>query len=237
MKLKVKDHMGIFWGWQITGNWIFQSMVENLGGKLANSAGTAVAFDDGTGLQALEYLADLTGNGLMPKTDQGLSTFVAGNLGMWVDSSFQRVNTPKRANFPVRMSPMPTPDGSSPKVPAGGNGAMMFTKDAATQDAAWKFIRYIAESEGSRAVADNSGYTPANQKVIADLKSEFADDVNYKVVLDQAARVIPWYSWPGKNSGKIAQTLKEMQEAVVLGAKSPQAAITDAAAAVNALLK
>jgi multiple sugar transport system substrate-binding protein len=237
VKLKEHDHMGIFWGWQITGNWIFQSMVENLGGKLANSAGTAVAFDDGTGLQALEYLADLTSNDLMPKTDQGLSTFVAGNLGMWVDSSFQRVNTPKQAAFTVRMSPMPTPDGSPPKVPAGGNGAMMFTKEASKQDAAWKFIRYIAETEGSRAVADNSGYTPANQKVIADLKRENADDINYKVVLDQAARVIPWYSWPGKNSGKIAQILKEMQEAVVYGEKSPKTAISEAAAEVNALLK
>ncbi len=236
-KLKAKGHLGIYWGWQITGNWILQAMVENQGSKMVNPSGTAVAFDDGTGLTALEYIADLTSNDLMPKTDQGLSTFIAGDLGMWIDSSFQRVNTPKQANFTVRMAPMPTPDGSVPKVPAGGNGVMMFTKDPAKQDAAWKFIRYIAEAEGSRIVADNSGYTPANQKVIADLVREFSSDVNYKVTLDQAAKVIPWHAWPGENSGKIAKILRDMQESVVLGQKSPAQAIDEAVREVNALLK
>ncbi len=237
VKFKAKDHLGIFWGWQVTGNWIFQAMLENLGGKMANEAGTQILFNDAKGLRVLEYLADLTKNGLMPVTDQGLGTFVAGNLGMWVDSSFQRVNTPKQANFPVRMSPMPTPDGSLPRVPAGGNGAMLFAKDKAKRDVAWNFIRWITEEEASRLLAANSGYTPANQAVIEALISQHADDKNYKVTLDQAARVVPWYSWPGKNGNKISAVLKDMQEAVIVGSKTPKQAIDEAAAEVTALLK
>jgi multiple sugar transport system substrate-binding protein len=236
-KFKARDHLGIFWGWQVTGNWIFQAMLENLGGKMANEAGTAIMFNDAKGLRVLEYLWDLTRNGLMPVTDQGLGTFVAGNLGMWVDSSFQRVNTPQQANFPVRMSPMPTPDGSLPRVPAGGNGIMLFAKDEAKRSAAWNFIRWITEEEASRLIAANSGYTPANQAVIQALIAQHADDKNYKVTLDQAARVVPWYSWPGKNGNKISAVLKDMQEAVIVGSKAPKQALDEAAAEVTALLK
>jgi multiple sugar transport system substrate-binding protein len=237
VKFKANNHLGIFWGWQVTGNWIFQAMLENLGGKMANEAGTQILFNDAKGLQVLEYFADLTKNGLMPVTDQGLGTFVAGDLGMWVDSSFQRVNTPKQTNFPVRMSPMPTPDGSLPRVPAGGNGIMMFAEDEARRKASWSFIRWITEEEASRIIADNSGYTPANQAVIQDLIAQHGDDKNYKVTLDQAARVVPWYSWPGKNGNKISAVLKDMQEAVIVGRKTPKQALDDAAAEVTALLK
>ena len=105
------------------------------------------------------------------------------------------------------------------------------------QQAAWRFIRFITEEPASRAVAGNSGYTPANQAVIGALKTENADDKNYQVALDQAARVIPWYSWPGKNGNKIYKVLKDMQEAVLLEKKQPKQALEDAAKEVNALLK
>lgn len=236
-KLKAAGHQGIFWGWQVTGNWIFQAMLDNLGGKLVNDAGTGVAFNDAKGLKVLEHLSDLVTNGLMPASDQGLALFVAGNLGMWIDSSFQRVNTPQQVKFGVRMAPIPTPEGTVPKVAAGGNGAMIFSKDPAKQKAAWQFIRWMTEEDASRIVADKSGYTPANQSVIRALTAQFGSDVNYKVTLDQAARVVPWYSWPGKNSNKIAKALRDMQEAVVLGKKTPKAAMDEAAQQVNALLK
>ena len=107
----------------------------------------------------------------------------------------------------------------------------------ARRNAAWSFIRWITEEDASRAIADNSGYTPANQAVIEALIAEHGDDKNYKVTLDQAARVVPWYSWPGKNGNKISAVLKDMQEAVIVGRKTPKQALDDAAAEVTALLK
>ena len=71
-------------------------------------------FNDEAGLKVLDYWVGLVKEGLMPVTDQTIATFIAGNLGMLVDSSFQRVNTPKQAKFPVRLSGIPTPDGKPP---------------------------------------------------------------------------------------------------------------------------
>ena len=168
-------------------------------------------------------MADLAADGLMPVTDQTLATFLTGNLGMLVDSSFQRINTPKQAKFNIRFLAMPTPDGKTPKVPAGGNGAMMFSKTPEQQQAAWKMIRWLTEAEASTLVADNCGYLPPNQAVIKELIGKYGDDLNYKVILEQAARVTPWYSWPGKNSNKIAKVLRDMQEARPPGQEDPAA--------------
>ncbi len=236
-KLKAGGKLGVMWGWQVTGNWIFQAMIENAGGQMNSNNGTVPTFNSAAGLETLTYLADLTANGLMPVTDQGVATFVAGNLGMLIDSSFQRVNTPSQADFPVRLAPMPTPDGGPPLVPAGGNGAMMFAKGADRQAEAWKFIRFIGGERASRIVAESSGYTPANQAMINTLMQEYHNDENFRVSLDQAARVVPWHSWPGENATEIAQILKDMQEAVLLGRISPAQALLNAEAEVNALLK
>jgi multiple sugar transport system substrate-binding protein len=236
-KLKAAGKMGVLWGWSVTGNWIFQAMLDNAGGALVDKTGTKTTFNSAAGLKTLKYMADLAADGLMPVTDQTLATFLTGNLGMLVDSSFQRINTPAQAKFKIRFVAMPTPDGKPPKVPAGGNGAMMFSKDPAQQQVAWKLIRFFTEAEASNIVAATSGYTPANQAVIKELTEKFGDDPNYKVILEQAARVTTWYSWPGKNSNKIAKVLRDMQEAALLGKKTSQQALDDASREIDGLLQ
>ncbi len=236
-KLKAAGKMGVLWGWSVTGNWIFQAMLDNAGGALVDKTGTKTTFNSPAGLKTLKYMVDLAADGLMPVTDQTLATFLTGNLGMLVDSSFQRINTPAQAKFKIRFVAMPTPDGKTPKVPAGGNGAMMFSKTPAQQQAAWKMLRWLTEAEASNIVAANCGYLPPNQAVIKDLIEKFGGDLNYKVILEQAARVTPWYSWPGKNSNKIAKTLRDMQEAALLGKIPPQQALDEAAAVIDGLLQ
>ena len=236
-KLKAAGKMGVLWGWSVTGNWIFQAMLDNAGGALVDKTGTKTTFNSPAGVKTLKYMVDLAADGLMPVTDQTLATFLTGNLGMLVDSSFQRINTPAQAKFKIRFVAMPTPDGKTPKVPAGGNGAMMFSKTPAQQQVAWKILRWLTEAEASNIVAATSGYLPANQAVIKDLIERFGSDPNYKVILEQAARVTPWYSWPGKNSNKIAKVLRDMQEAALLGKIPPQQALDEAAAVIDGLLK
>lgn len=114
---------------------------------------------------------------------------------------------------------------------------MLFSKDAARKAAAWKFMRWMTEEEASRIVAETSGYTPANQAVVRALTTQYASDENFRVTLEQAARVTPWYSWRGPNGNEISKVLRDMQEAVLLGKKAPKAALDETAARVNELLK
>lgn len=235
-KLKNAGYQGILWGWSVTGNWIFQTMVENAGGKLATADSKTVMFDEEPGLRTMTYLQDQVKKGLMPVTDQTLATFATGKLGMLIDSSYQRVNTPNMVNFPVILAPVPTPTGADPLVPAGGNGVMMFAQDPKKQEAAWRFIRFLTEETASFIVGENSGYTPANQNVIEQLKVKYADDKNFAIALSQAAKVIPWHAWPGENGVKINKIIRDMQESILLLKETPQAGLARAAAEVRALL-
>jgi multiple sugar transport system substrate-binding protein len=230
---------GILWGWSITGNWIFQTMLENAGGRLGASTpgGYRVAFADDAGLEVLTSLRELTSTGLMPVTEDLVQTFTSGRLGMLVDSSFQRVNTPRGTAAEVRLAAIPTPTGGPAISPAGGNGVMMFARDPAQQAAAWRFLRFLTGPDASRIVAENSGYTPPNAAAIVELKAANADDPNYQIVLNQADNVVPWHAWPGANGPRIVQIIKDMQQAVMLGRVEPGRALQDAADEVGRLVR
>ncbi len=237
-KLKGSGNEGVLWGWSITGNWIFQSMLETAGGKFASVTDPRKpTFQFAAGQKVMSFLADLTANKLMPVTEDLVPTFLSGKLGMLVESSFQRVNLEKNAKFAWKMIPMPTPDGKEPRVPAGGNGVMMIAKDKARQQAAWRFMRFLTEPEPSRLVAENTGYTPGNQSVAVEMKKKYASNANFQLVLEQAPNVLAWHSWPGQNGPKISQVLKDMQFAVLSGRQQPKAALDAAAKQVQDLLK
>lgn len=237
--LKDAGYQGILWGWSITGNWLFQTMLESAGGRLAVDQGNqhVVTFADDAGERTLEYLRSLAADGLMPVTENLVQTFVSGQLGMLVDSSFQRVNTPAQTPAEVRLAAIPLPEGGEARLPAGGNGVMLFSRDPVKQQAAWRFLEYLMGPEAGRIVAETSGYTPTNAAIIEVLAAEYADDGNYQAVLQQADKVVPWHAWPGQNGTRIAQVLKDMQHAVLLERSSPRQALDEAADEVTRLLR
>ncbi|MDQ7841350.1 MAG: ABC transporter substrate-binding protein [bacterium] len=236
-RLKAAGYEGVLWGWSITGNWIFQTMLEQAGGRMASDDGYTATFNREPGVRVAEYFADLSSNKLMPVTDQTVQLFSSGRLGMLVDSSFQRVNLPKASNFPVRMATIPTPDGRPGRLPAGGNGIMILSQDVSRLQAAWRFARYLTEPEVNRIIGENSGYTPANQSVLVALRKQYAKDANYQVVLADGERVVPWHSWPGQNGTQISQIIRDAQHAILLGRRAPKAALDEAAVQVQALLR
>ena len=239
VKLKAAGYEGVIYDWTVTGNWIFQAMVENAGDKLADAKDNPT-FQNAAGQKTASYLADLTAAKLMPVVTgaaDATNLFSAGRLGMLVTSTAGRLSVQQASKFDVKMSVMPTPNGISPKLPAGGNGVVMLSKDPARQAAAWKFLAFLTGPTASRIVAQNTGYTPANRMVIEELKVKLASDKNYQVVIAQAPRVIAWQSWPGDQSTQISQTLKDMQQSFLSGRESPQQALNSAAAKVRDLLR
>jgi len=232
-------YQGILWGWSITGNWLFQTMLESAGGRMGMDAdsGHTATFNDDAGEQVLTYLQSLTQAGLMPVTEATVQTFASGQLGMLVDSSFQRVNTPAQVDAEVRLAPVPIPDGGVTRLPAGGNGVMMFSRDQAKQEAAWRFLEFLAGPDAGRIVAENTGYTPANAALIETLAQENAADPDYVLVLQQVANVVPWHAWPSNNGPRISQVIKDMQLEVLLGRATPREALDRAAAETNQLLE
>lgn len=236
-KLKAAGYEGVLWGWSITGNWIYQTLIENAGGAIGTLDGKTPRFTEQPGVKSLSYMHDLVAEGLMPVTKELVGTFSSGKLGILIESTFQRVAVPKNSAFTVRLAPIPTPDGSTPKVVAGGNGVMMYSTDSARQKAAYTFMRFLTEAEAGLIVAENCGYLPGSRAAVQALRHKYAKDANYGVVLDQIERVTPWMSWSGVHGTEIQKTLMDMQEAVFLGKVDVANALAQAAESVRSYLK
>lgn len=235
-RLKSAGYDGVLWGWSITGNWIFQTMLENAGGAMGSKDGRTVTFNQAPGVAVLAYLQRLSKEGLMPVTEDLVPSFASGKLGMLIESSFQRVNLAKNAPFRFGVAPIPTPSGGVPLVPAGGNGVIIMSKDPAKQQAAWRFLRFLTGAEAGRIVAENTGYTPGNMEVWSEMKKKYSADANYQVILNQVTRVTPWHNWAGSKGSQISKIIKDMQQAVLLGRTEPKAAADAAAQEVQSLL-
>lgn len=232
-------YQGVVWGWFISGNWIFQTLVESNGGRMGvdTPEGHRAAFQDESGEAVLEYFQRLVQDGLMPVTEDGVQTFASGQLGMFIDSTFQRVNTPAQTPAEVRLAPIPQPEGGEVRLPAGGNGVMLFSRDPVKQEAAWRFLEFLASPEASRIVAETTGYTPPNAEMVEILAQENADDPDYQVVISQVGNVVPWHAWPSENGPRISQAIRDMQVSVLLGRATPRQALDLAAAEVDSLLR
>jgi multiple sugar transport system substrate-binding protein len=236
--LKDAGYNGVIWSWTTTGNWIFQSMIENAGGSIANDDASEIYFAEKPGIETMDYLNRLASKKLMAVTDQVIPSFYKGDLGMIILSSFNRVSIPETATFDVSMAQMPTPtiDGTL-KLPAGGKGYMMLAQKDDRQNVSWKFISFLAGEKAGRIVAANSGYTPMNLTLIEKLVNENADDSDFVLTLEQAANVTPWYSWPGVNGSKVSTILRDVQESILLGKIAPKEGLEKAAEEARKLMK
>src|SRR5262249_15252044 len=153
----------------------------------------AVAFDEAPGLAAARYLESLAAQRLTTASPDWAQAFVAGRLGMMVNSSVDIVPVREQARFRFRIAPMPTPAGEPPRLPTAGNALMIFARDPARRAAAWELARFWIGPEAAQILARTSSYAPPNAAALAQLESEVADP-DLRVAYQQARNVSPWHS-------------------------------------------
>src|ERR1700722_15390250 len=80
--------IGFYYQWDITGNWMFESLVFANGGHMMSPDEKTIAFDQAPGMAALSTL-ELFAKGKMPNlpTSQARAAFMAGKIGIFADSS------------------------------------------------------------------------------------------------------------------------------------------------------
>ena len=153
---------GFDYQWEHTGNWLFQSLVTSKGGRILKADGCSIAFDDANGMWALKTL-EAFGKSGMPNLGLGQArqSFVAGNVAMLVDSTSYVAAAERQigGRFPFKTVafPLATADG---RLPAGGNVAMVFAKDAERQKAAWNYVKFVTGPVGQTAMVNSTGYMP-----------------------------------------------------------------------------
>ena len=202
-----------------------------------------VVVDQPGAVKAMAFYADLFKRNLMPRNvvnmkTEDVITFMQQGRGAMANQPFNRTfnyNDAKASKFPGQFDVMPLPAGADGKpIPAKTSvWAMAIPKNAKRKELSYSLLRHLSLPESTVLEALN-GNGPVRPSAYADPRVQKV--VPYAAAeaeaLKSARLVVPGFA----NNAKAMDMFIEEMGAVLLGAKEPQAAMTDLATRVKPLL-
>ncbi len=233
------------WGIQIPGSgfsyWLLQAMVAEAGGTMMSDNGTKVHFTDPAMVSALQYWVDLSAKhhahppGIV---DWGTTPrdFLEGRAAMIWHTTGNLTNIKTNAKFPfgVAMLPANKRRGS----PTGGGNFYMFkSASPAQRTASLRFLKWVTSPERAAAWGVATGYVATRPDAWATqtMKDYVAGFPAAAVARDQLAFAVPEFST--HDNQRVTQALDDQLDAAMLGKKTPEAALAEAQAAAERILK
>lgn len=236
------DTTGLFFEHDSNGNWTYLALLESAGGKMATQT-DKIAFASERGLWALDVIHQIGEAGQARadmSRDQARQAFAAGKLGALVTASSNIGSFHKQIGerFLIGVAPFPVPSPEG-RLPVAGLSAIMFSKDPAKADAAWKFLKFTMTPSSQEVIVKSTGMIPFNEKAITDpnsLAKFYASEPLFAAALVNRDLVTSWYSFPGPNSIKIFSTIKDILQEVATLKATPEEAMGEMKSKVTALL-
>jgi len=212
--------------WIGRDDWRYQSLLGGHGGRPMTGDESDITFDSEAGITAADLYQRFVNEAGMKSYGfpEAWQSFPAGTLGILLDSSSLQKRFEDGAGdkfeLVVKPTPIATEDKSSVYFPTGGTGLVLLTEDEAKQKAAWEYIKFATGPDGQKIIVENTGYAPANSKVIEDqsyLGAYYEANPNSLVAHTQVANFAgPWYAYPGAEgvavTDLIAAALVEIAE-------------------------
>lgn len=232
---------GLYFQWEQTGNWLIQSLITSRGGKVLTPNGCDVGFDNDQGMWALKTL-EAFGKSGMPSLSlaQARQAFVAGNIAILADSTSYVAAAQKQIGsqfkFRTVKFPLAAADG---QLPAGGNVAMILTKDEKRRAAAWEYVKFVTGPVGQTQMVNLTGYMPGNELAVKDpnlLGNFYKENPNHQTSIDQLPVLGEWASFPGDNSLKIIDAIKKQTEALVTNKASAEDTMKSMVSEIRAMM-
>jgi multiple sugar transport system substrate-binding protein len=219
----------MFFGWNITGNWLLQAMMWSQGVPIMK--GNKFNLGSPEGLTALNTLKKIFNGCGMPNLSvkDAEASFSAGQVGMlfWSTSAVGVIERAK-SDFEFKTNEFPGINGGPKALPAGGNAAMLVsaTKDPKRLQAAWTFLKFITSGDGAAAVAETTGYMPpnkaANEIILVDF---YKRNPNKETAVRQLPLLSDWQAYPGNNGLAVTQVIYDAIESIVVGDKKDMKAL------------
>jgi multiple sugar transport system substrate-binding protein len=212
--------------WVDRHDWRFQSLLGAYGGRPMTEDESDITFDRAPGIAAATLYKRFAEEGGMKSyaDNEARQAYPAGTIGIMLESSSLLTRFEEAAGdkfeVTVKALPLAAEDPNDVYFPTGGSAIVMLTEDAAKQQAAWEYIRFVTGPEGAKIVVENTGYAPTNAIVLKDeayLGAFYEENPNaftaHRQVADHAG---PWYAYPGDEgvavTDLIAAALVEIAE-------------------------
>ena len=223
--------------------WVFQGLLGSFGGRVMSADETAIRFTGAAGQDVLTLLRRFGEAGQAEhdmSRSQARQAFLSGSVAILIDSSSSLANFEQQTEGSFRIGTAQLPlIADDAWLPAAGIAAVMVTRDAARQEAAWRFMRFVASPEGQAIVALNSGFVPANHVATERpdiLGDYYADRPNAGAALSSIPIAVTWYAFPGENAGRIDRAIEDRLREVVTLRQDPDAAMAALEDDVQSLL-
>ncbi|QHW35276.1 ABC transporter substrate-binding protein [Paenibacillus rhizovicinus] len=181
--------------------WFMEQLFANQGADYLNNgngrSGTASEslVNSDTGVKTLTWWKDLVDSkvalNLGRKTDDTKKAFLAGQIGMTLDSTagLRGYVDGAKDKFEVGTGFLPKPEGAQDGgvVVGGASNWIMNNKPVEEQKAAWEFIKYLAQPDVQAKWHINTGYFPITKKAYDEqiVKDNMAAYPQFKTAVDQ----------------------------------------------------
>ncbi len=245
-----------------TVGWYFEQILANSGGLYFNEnngrtgRATEVMFNQGQGVEVFDFLTGLIGDGLAPNlgntwTDTD-TVFFAGEAAMIFDSTAGARGFQDNATFEVKTAYIPHSDSSERNGVVIGGAALWLldSGDAAENEAAWDFMRFMAAADQQVTWHTGTGYFPVRADLQGspppDLQTFWDENPNFVTAIEQLSTTkttlddgSPNYAVLGGRAGpfpEIRRIIVEAYSAVLDEGATPQEALDEAAQRANQAL-
>lgn len=221
-------------------NWATQALLESNGAQMITDGKATFASKEG--IQAYSLWADLVASksALHIGWDQGVQSFIDGNVAMLYTTIAQRSNVQNNAKFDVATVKSPAWEGKQVKLPAGGAMLAITAKGEEQQKAAWEFMKYLYSVESIAKWTEGTGYVPPREGV-ADaengLKQFLEENEMMQAAIDQMDVVVPWTSFPGDAGLQAEQMLIDMRDQVLSGSITVEEGLKQTEEQINSILQ
>jgi multiple sugar transport system substrate-binding protein len=217
----------------------YATLLGAFGGSFLDPSGKP-AFNTGGGVQALEYMTDLLKSGLAnPASTESIEEdvrkiFSQGEAAITLNWTYMYnlANDPKESKVDGQVAIAHTPAGSGGKAPGvNGASALAITAGSRHQDEAWEYVKYLSSQPVQNKFAKSA--LPIWKSSYDDpAVAEAGTPAVVKVAKTQLENMILRPQVPNYNPSS-AKLQVEIQKAL-LGKKSPQQALDDAAGGFGA---
>lgn len=235
---------GSQWGLEMPsdGNpsWIFSAFFIQNGKTVVNEAGTEVYFNTPEVIEGLDYIKSLSEtHKIMPKGvikwGDVPNDFITGKVAMVIHTTGSIGNIKSKMD-PAKIGMGFLPAGKKYGTPGGGGNLYVMKSTPEKQAAAWKFTRFMTDTERVAKWSAATGYIAARNTAweTETMKKAVAEFPGYKVAKDHlqyADREIATH-----NNQQVLKALGDQLQAVVNGTKDSKTAMADAQKAADQVL-
>jgi sn-glycerol 3-phosphate transport system substrate-binding protein len=205
--------------------WFYAAMVFQNGGQILASDHKHIGFKNKTGLEPIKFWRKLIDEGAMKvppgkeynSWDVAKNDFINETVSMIVVSTGDAAGLIERAKDKFEVGTCFLPKAKEYGVPTGGANIVMFAKKSKeAKAAAWKFMKWVTDTDQSVFFSQSTGYMPNRLSAVKSVKMQeyFKGHPQFKTAIDQLqyAKRRPMHpSYPQLNN----VIMNEIQKAVI----------------------